>query len=86
MNRRPSAFLDEIDAINIDKEQDIIHTEHHEQDREDFPVINKQRLSKKAGHFSKAAYARLQKKQDKQTIAKFKKFIEGSAKDVTGLG
>ena len=37
VNKRPSAYLDNIDAIDIEKEHDIIHKEADEQDEKDFP-------------------------------------------------
>jgi hypothetical protein len=42
VNKRPSAYLDFIDPIDINKEQDIIHEEINEQAERDFPRASKQ--------------------------------------------
>jgi hypothetical protein len=41
VNRRPSAYLDDIDPIDIEKEQDIIYNEIAEQEERDFPKQEK---------------------------------------------
>lgn len=40
VHKRPMAYLDNIDAIDIDKEHDIIYDEIEEQHRLDYPLQN----------------------------------------------
>ncbi len=85
VTNRPQAYLDSIDVIDISKEHDIIYDEIEERHHRDNPRQRKQKVTNKSQHLSRYAYNKLQKEQDKITIAKFRKH-EGSAVDVTGLG
>ncbi len=85
VQKTPSAALDNIDSIDIDKEYDIISEEISEQDQRDFPRVIRCRSPRKKAQMSKYAYNKMMKIQDKSTIKKFKQF-ERSAIDVTGLG
>lgn len=85
VNRRPQSCLGDIDAIDIDREHDIIHEETQEQDQRDFPRLNKQVSHRKQTHMSRSAIKKTQRRMDKQVIKRFKQ-KEGSAVDVTGLG
>ncbi len=85
VHKRPQSCLDNIDAIDIDKEHDIIHEEIDEQDKRDFPREKRRRAPRQSTRLSKGDSRRLQRRMDKQTIKKFKKY-ERSAIDVTGLG
>ncbi len=86
VNNRPHADLDSIDAIDIEKEHDIIYKEIAEQDQIDFPQTIRARVPRKTKHMSRYNYLRLQREQDKETIKKYRQYHEGSAVDVTGLG
>jgi hypothetical protein len=81
----PFDIFNDIDAIDIGKEQDIIHSEHAEQDDRDFPRQVHMVASRVKSGLSKYALRKMQKRTDRETIKRFKK-QEGSAIDVTGLG
>ena len=85
VNKRPQSYLDDIDAIDIGKEHDIIHAESDEQDQRDFPRNTKARVHRKRKRLSRYTSLKIQREQDRQTIKKFRQ-KEGSAIDVTGLG
>ena len=80
---RPSAHLSNIDAIDLEREHDIISEEIETQQRKDYPFDrpvsrNRKRVYKPTGKDFEKAW----KIQEKKTIAKFRK---EHAKDV-GLG
>ncbi len=84
--QNPFDVLAELDAIDIDREHDIIHKEIAEQDHRDFPRENRTRKSRKPARLTSGEYRRLQRRQDKETIKRFKQRNERKVIDVTGLG
>ncbi len=84
VNNRPQAHLDD-DAIDIEKEHDIISKESHAQHRKDFPLDNRQKPPRKKFQLSRATVRKIELRQNREAINRFKK-IERSAKDVTELG
>ncbi len=86
VTKRPSAYLDNIDAIDIDKEHDVIYDEIEEQNQRDFPRDTQKRSPKKQTHISRSDYRKHERRMDKQTIRKFRRMGRSAAIDVTGLG
>ncbi len=86
VQKTPSAMLDNIDAIDIDKEHDIIYEEIEEQDRRDFPREIRKRVSIKKFNLSRSDIRKHERRMDKELIKKFKRIERSTAKDVTNLG
>lgn len=84
VNKRPQSYLDNIDAIDIDSEHDIISKESWEQHLRDFPRENKRNAPRPQAHLSRSTYSRNESRMDKETIKRFKQ-RERSAVDVTGF-
>lgn len=83
VHKRPMAYLDNIDAIDLERDHDIITEEMVAQDLKD-GQMNWSGSSRRMKHNpGKGGYAKAWKKVKKDTIAKFRK---ETAKDVTGLG
>ncbi len=87
VNKRPQSYLDNIDAIDIGEEHDMIHEETEEQDRRDFPREKRRTALRKNIPMSQNAYRKISKRYDETTIKRFRRKNERSAAiDVTGLG
>lgn len=83
VHKRPAAYLDNIDAIDSEKEQRIIDDEIDEQDRKDNPK-GRPRSSGMTNRTKHTGYSfhKAWKRQEKLLVAKFRK---ETANDV-GLG
>ncbi len=86
VQKTPSATLDNIDAIDIEKEHDIIYEEIDRQDKRDFPRQIRRRAERKSTRLSKGDSRRLQRRMDKQVIQRYRKNERSAAIDVTKLG
>ncbi len=73
VHKRPAAYLDNIDAIDSEAEQAIIDDEMQELHDRDFPPHRRACSSRKVKPMTGSEYRKIQRRQDKSTITKFKK-------------